>query len=77
MNKYKVTHKANAQEVWRVQEIEADWVQANQAGDLSIGVKTPKTSNIIAAGWWMSVERIDPPAHGEPGHGCQDGCPVD
>lgn len=60
MNKYKLMHRANAKQVWEVREIEANWVQTTPAGDLSFGLENLATGGIIAAGWWMSVERIDP-----------------
>lgn len=85
MNKYKVTHKANARHVWEEEEIEAAWAQVSDTGVLSFGLPKPDAvdarrftaAGFIAAGWWMRCERSEPPKHGDPGHRCRDGCPVD
>lgn len=60
MNKYKVTHKANGKQEWEVQEFEATGFDTDNAGNLKFYGGSGTRRGLIAAGWWMCVERIDP-----------------
>lgn len=67
MNKYTVSHRANATQSWVKEAIEARAVGTDEAGDLLIVGAEGETVDILAEGWWMRAQRvedeaIDPPA---------------